>query len=38
MPMQAECVTVAVNYRSVGQSIPKQGNDGLNSKRAGSVE
>ena len=37
MPTLAESATVAVNYHSVGQSIPKQENDGLNSKRVDSV-
>ena len=38
MPTQAEFVTVAVNYRFVGQSTLKQESDGLNSKRVDSVE
>ena len=37
MPTLAEYATVAVNYRSVGESIPKQERDGLNSKRVDSV-
>jgi len=37
MPTLAESVTVAVNSHSVGESILKPENGGLNSKRADSV-